>query len=181
MSPEGAIHASPGHRPGVSAELAQCLRPEGAGKSMPQSLSKYIHLVFSTKQREPLLLRPLRGRIHAYLATVLKNLDSPARRIVGMSDHVHMLFRMSKNHALADVVEAVKTSSSKWVARTPVLGVRGSSLGKAADLTKTESCAALAEPLGSGGGGRIHRPSGGAPSNLKFPGGVSEVFADVRD
>jgi REP element-mobilizing transposase RayT len=44
---------------------------------MPQSLSKlYAHLVFSTKDREPLLLRPLRERVHAYLATVLKNLDS---------------------------------------------------------------------------------------------------------
>jgi REP element-mobilizing transposase RayT len=68
---------------------------------MPQSLSKlYIHLVFSTKQRHPLLLRPLRGRVHAYLATVLKNLDSPAGKIGGVSHHVHILFRMSKNHAL---------------------------------------------------------------------------------
>jgi len=83
---------------------------------MPQSLSKlYVHLVFSTKDREPLLLRPLRERVHAYLATVLKNLDSPAQKIGGTSDHVHILFRMSKNHALADVVETVKTSSSKWI------------------------------------------------------------------
>ncbi|MGD1103364.1 MAG: transposase [Terriglobia bacterium] len=77
---------------------------------MPQSLSKlYIHLIFSTKQRAPLLLRPLRERVHAYLATVLNNLDSPARKVGGMSDHVHILFRMSKNHALGHVVETVKT------------------------------------------------------------------------
>ena len=31
-----------------------------------------IHLAFSTKHREPLLLAPLRAQIHAYLATVLK-------------------------------------------------------------------------------------------------------------
>jgi hypothetical protein len=47
---------------------------------------------------------------------------SPARKIGGMSDHVHILFRMSKNHALADMVEAVKTSSSKWIkAQSPAL------------------------------------------------------------
>ena len=41
---------------------------------MGQSLSKiYVHLVFSTKQREPLLLRPLQSPLHAYLAIVLKN------------------------------------------------------------------------------------------------------------
>ena len=32
-----------------------------------------------------------------------------------MSDHVHALFRLSKNLALANIVEEVKTSSSKWV------------------------------------------------------------------
>jgi putative transposase len=92
---------------------------------MPQSLSKaYIQLVFSTKQREPLLLQPLRPRVHAYMATVLNNLDSFALKIGGMSDHVHILFRMSKNRALADLVEAVKTSSSKWI-KTQSPGLRG--------------------------------------------------------
>src|SRR5271157_3851250 len=91
---------------------------------MAQSLSKlHIHLIFSTKLREPLLLQPLRGRVHAYLATVLNNLDSPAQQIGGMSDHVHILFRMSKNHALAEVVETVKTSSSQWI-KTQSLALR---------------------------------------------------------
>ena len=63
---------------------------------MSQSLSLlHVHLIFSTRLREPLLLQPLRERVHAYLATVLNNFDSPARKIGGMSDHVHILFRMS--------------------------------------------------------------------------------------
>jgi REP element-mobilizing transposase RayT len=83
---------------------------------MPQSLSQlYVHLVFSTKHREPLLLPPARERMHAYLATVLKNHDSPALKVSGTSDHVHALFRLSKNLSLAAIVEEIKTSSSKWV------------------------------------------------------------------
>ena len=83
---------------------------------MPQSLSKlYVHLVFSTKHREPLLLSPVRAKMHAYLATVLKNQDSPAQKVGGTSDHVHALFRLSKNISLADIVEEIKTSSSKWI------------------------------------------------------------------
>ena len=83
---------------------------------MSQSLSKlYVHLVFSTKHREPLLLSPVRGQMHAYLATVLKNQDSPAVKVGGTSDHVHCLFRLSKNRSLAKIVEEIKTSSSKWV------------------------------------------------------------------
>jgi len=82
---------------------------------MPQSLAKlYVHLAFSTKHREPLLPAPLRAQMHAYLATVLKNQDSPAIKVGGTSDHVHALFRLSKNRTLAAIVEEIKTSSSKW-------------------------------------------------------------------
>ena len=52
--------------------------------------------------------------MHAYLATVLKNQDSPAVEVGGTSDHVHALFRLSKNRSLAAIVEEAKTSSSKW-------------------------------------------------------------------
>ena len=82
---------------------------------MPQSLSKlYVHLAFSTKHREPLLLAPLRAQMHAYMATVLTNSDSPAVEVGGTSDHVHALFRLSKSRSLATIVEEIKTSSSKW-------------------------------------------------------------------
>ncbi|HEV2246000.1 MAG TPA: IS200/IS605 family transposase [Terriglobia bacterium] len=83
---------------------------------MSQSLSKvYVHLIFSTKHREPLLPLAVQPRLHAYLATVLKNLDSPAVKIGGTRDHVHILFRLSRIHTLAETVEKVKTSSSKWL------------------------------------------------------------------
>jgi REP element-mobilizing transposase RayT len=80
---------------------------------MPQSLSKlYVHLIFSTRHREPLLMSSVRSPLRAYLATVLKSQDCPALKIGGTSDHAHILFRLSKNLALAEVVEKVKTSSS---------------------------------------------------------------------
>lgn len=83
---------------------------------MSQSLSKlYIHLIFSTKHREPLLPVAVQPRLHAYLAAVLKNLDSPAVKIGGTRDHVHILFRLSRIHTLAETVEKVKTGSSKWL------------------------------------------------------------------
>jgi putative transposase len=83
---------------------------------MPQSLSQlYVHLVFSTKHREPLLLPQVRRQIHACLAAVLNNHGSPALKVGGTSNHVHALFRLSKNLSLAAIVEEVKTSSSKWV------------------------------------------------------------------
>ena len=83
---------------------------------MPQSLSQlYVHLIFSTKHREPMLMPPVREDLHAYLAAVLNNQESPALKVGGMADHVHALFRLSKNLALAKIVEELKTNSSKWV------------------------------------------------------------------
>jgi REP element-mobilizing transposase RayT len=75
---------------------------------MPQSLSQlYVHLIFSTKNREPMLLSPVREDFLAYLAGVFNNEESPALKVGGMSNHVHALFRLSRNIALAKIVEEV--------------------------------------------------------------------------
>lgn len=54
-------------------------------------------------------------QLHAYIAGILKNYESPAININSVSDHIHILFRLSKNWALAKVVEEIKKQSSKWV------------------------------------------------------------------
>lgn len=83
---------------------------------MPQSLANlYIHLIFSTKERHPFLTDAVRPDLHAYMATVLANLNSPAVLINSVADHVHVLFNMSRTVTLAQVVEDVKKSSSKWI------------------------------------------------------------------
>ncbi|MEK7951903.1 IS200/IS605 family transposase [Luteolibacter soli] len=83
---------------------------------MPQSLSRIlIHLVFSTKNREPALSTALQAELHPYLAGTLDSMDCPSLRVGGVGDHVHMLFGLSRTKTIAEVVEAVKTSSSKWI------------------------------------------------------------------
>ena len=83
---------------------------------MPQSLANlYVHLIFSTKDRVPFLTNQVRPDLHAYMATVLANLNSPAVLINSVADHVHILFNMGRTVTLAQVVEDVKKSSSKWI------------------------------------------------------------------
>lgn len=82
---------------------------------MGQSLSKlYIHLTFSTKNRLPLIPKSTKTDLHSYLAGTFKKLESPALIINSVPDHIHALFRMSKNVSLAKVVEQLKKTSSKW-------------------------------------------------------------------
>ena len=84
---------------------------------MPQSLSNVVvHIVFSTKNRQPWLREVDRDRLYAYMATVLTNeVESSAILIGGVEDHVHILCRLSRKFALMDVVKASKTETTKWI------------------------------------------------------------------
>jgi len=54
-------------------------------------------------------------QLHSYLAGILKAYESPAILINSVPDHIHILFRLSKNYSLARVVEEIKKQSSKWM------------------------------------------------------------------
>jgi REP element-mobilizing transposase RayT len=83
---------------------------------MSQSLANIVvHLVFSTKDRRPLLRDEERGQLHAFITGILKNHDSPLIEINSVRDHIHILFAQSKNHAPAKIIEQVKSSSSVWI------------------------------------------------------------------
>ena len=84
---------------------------------MPQSLANILtHLIFSTKNREPLLSdKDLRRRAHAYLAAVLKDLRCPALIVGGVANHVHILCQLAKTQSVSVVMENLKASSSKWL------------------------------------------------------------------
>lgn len=83
---------------------------------MGQSLSQmYIHLTFGTKNRYPFIQAKWESKLHSYIAGILKNYESPALEINSVPDHIHILFRLSKNYALAKVIENVKKESSKWI------------------------------------------------------------------
>jgi REP element-mobilizing transposase RayT len=90
---------------------------------MPQSLSRVlVHLVFSTKNRAQVLVPAIRAELHPYLAVVLKNDNCPSLQVGGVEDHVHLLFALSRTRTIAQVVENVKTSSSKWLkTKSPAL------------------------------------------------------------
>ena len=83
---------------------------------MSQSLSRvYIHLTFGTKHRYPFIKTPIGEKLHPYISGIMKNMESPALVINSVPDHIHILFRQSKNYALSKIVEEIKKSSSRWI------------------------------------------------------------------
>ena len=83
---------------------------------MAQSLAKLLtHIVFSTKNRQPVIPPDTAADLNAYFVGILKNLDSPSILVNSVADHVHILCRLSKNYALAKVIQEIKTGTSKWI------------------------------------------------------------------
>lgn len=83
---------------------------------MSQSLSSIlVHLVFSTKNRERFVIPAIETQLFPVIATIFNELKSPSLAINGTSDHLHVLFSLSRTMRIADLVEEVKTSTSKWI------------------------------------------------------------------
>ena len=83
---------------------------------MPQSLSNVIlHIVFSTKDRYPFLDGEIRERMHAYLATLCRDLNCACYKVGGVADHVHVVTTLPRTLTQSALLEAIKKKSSKWI------------------------------------------------------------------
>ena len=78
-------------------------------------LSLHFHLVFGTKNREPIIDAAWRPRLHEYLVGTIRGLGGIATEVGGVADHVHLLVSLRATHNLADVVRESKKASSIWV------------------------------------------------------------------
>jgi REP element-mobilizing transposase RayT len=85
---------------------------------MPQSLAKiYVHLVFSTKNRETWLREELRGDLLAYMGGTLNGMGCLPVEINAELDHVHALILLGRTVAMSDVVAGLKRGSTEWLRR----------------------------------------------------------------
>jgi len=81
---------------------------------MGQSLVRnYLHIVFSTKNRQPLIIPAIETELHHYLGGICKNLECYPVKIGGYTDHIHILCMLSKKLTLIKLMEELKSHSSK--------------------------------------------------------------------
>ncbi|MBL8890191.1 MAG: transposase [Planctomycetaceae bacterium] len=85
---------------------------------MPQSVAVIpIHLVFSVKDRLPLLVSPdLRIELFAYMATIIRDSAGCTPILInGVEDHVHVLYKLGRVINVAKVTELAKKETTKWL------------------------------------------------------------------
>src|SRR5437867_1018727 len=142
---------------------------------MPQSLSAvYIHLVFSTKDRRPLLRdKPARDTLHSYLGGVSKQLDCPPILVGGVEDHIHLLARFGRTITQAEWVKELKRISNLWLKETRSRLRRP----RMARWLRGFRC----QPIESRTGEAIHRRPGGASSQDWISRRVARLVAQARN
>jgi len=83
---------------------------------MPQSLANVlVHIVFSTKNRAPLIHADIEDSLWRELAAICRTIQCPAHGVGGVSDHVHIVCSLGRTLAFADALREIKADSSKWM------------------------------------------------------------------
>ena len=86
---------------------------------MGQSLAKvYLHVVFSTENREPVLAEPWRDELFNVLGGAANNLECQSLIVGGTADHIHVLYQLGRTISISDSVGKIKSTSSLWVNQT---------------------------------------------------------------
>ncbi len=75
----------------------------------------YLHIVFSTKGRQPLIPRDQHRLLCRYLAGIAKNHGLKAVAAGGMPDHMYVLLSLSAEMPAAKAVNLLKSNSSRWM------------------------------------------------------------------
>jgi len=74
-----------------------------------------LHLIFSTRERRPLMRPEFRNDLFAYLGGIVREMGGTALIVGGTADHVHMLVRVRPSQPAAEIARIVKTNSSRWI------------------------------------------------------------------
>lgn len=83
---------------------------------MAQSLANIlIHIIFSTKKRQPMILQEIMQELYSYMAGIARTYESQVHEIGGVEDHVHILVSLPRTLPLSKLVEDIKKGSSKWI------------------------------------------------------------------
>ena len=83
---------------------------------MSQSFTNLLyHLIFSTKDRRPLIIGACQPRLYQYIGGTIRELGGLSMGIDGMEDHVHVLAKLRPDRSLSDVLRTLKAGASGWM------------------------------------------------------------------
>ena len=83
---------------------------------MSQSFTNLLyHLIFSTKDRRPVITLDYQPRLYDYIGGIIRELGGVSLGINGIEDHVHVVTKLRPDKALSDVLRVLKCNASGWM------------------------------------------------------------------
>jgi putative transposase len=83
---------------------------------MPRSYTNLIyHIVFSTKDRCPLITADREERLYEYIGGIIRGLGGISLGINGVEDHAHILAKLRPDKAISDMLRDLKSNASGWM------------------------------------------------------------------
>ena len=84
----------------------------------------YVHIIFSVKNREPLIKDSFRNELFSYIGGIIKNKNQKPLAINGTENHIHLLVGIKPDISLSDLVREIKSNSSKFINEQKYLGTK---------------------------------------------------------
>ncbi|MEX0612030.1 MAG: IS200/IS605 family transposase [Pirellulales bacterium] len=83
---------------------------------MPSTYTNLLyHIVFSTKQRIPLIINEFQEELYRYIGGIIRAEGGVLLEIGGTTDHVHILAKFKPATSVSEMLAKIKANSSKWV------------------------------------------------------------------
>ena len=83
---------------------------------MPDSYMNLLyHIVFSTKDRRPLITSEYELRIYDYIGGTIRSLGGICLELNGTEHHIHLLTKLRPDRAVSDVLRDLKANASGWM------------------------------------------------------------------
>ena len=79
----------------------------------------FYHIVFATKNREPMITPDIEAELHGYLTGKATGLGAIVYTVNGMEDHVHVVASVPPKIALADFIGQIKGAASYHINHLP--------------------------------------------------------------
>ena len=73
------------------------------------------HIIFSTKERRPLITDAHESRLYDYIGGTIRGLGGISLELNGTEDHIHLLAKLRPDKAVSDVLRELKANASGWM------------------------------------------------------------------
>ena len=84
----------------------------------------HIQFVFAVKYRNGLIHSSFKQELYQYISGIIKANNHKLLAINGMSDHLHILVGMRPSQSVSDLIQNIKSNSSKWINEKKFLKVK---------------------------------------------------------